>query len=81
VVGRVLCACVSEYHTDGEGAGSQELCRLSYTRKYISLAEDSVGVAVVITNGPVCMCEQVVYGRGGWWGWVRRDDGWGWTER
>ena len=24
-----------------------------------------LGVAVVITNGPVCMCERVAYGRGG----------------
>jgi hypothetical protein len=64
-VGRVVCVCVSEYHTDGEGADFQELfqvSRLSYTRRYISLATDSGrgwGVAVAITNGPVCMCELV----------------------
>ena len=45
-VGRVkvciLCACVSEYHRDdGEGVGLEELARLSYTRRYISLAADS----------------------------------------
>ena len=44
-VGRVgvcmLCACVSEYHRDGEGAGLQELSLPSYTRKYISLTVES----------------------------------------
>ena len=30
-VGRVLCACVSEYHRDGEGADWRELSRLWYT--------------------------------------------------
>ncbi len=57
VVGRVMCACVSEWHRVGEGAGLQDLSRLSYTRKYISLGRFSqrLGVAVVITNGPLCM--------------------------
>ncbi len=38
-----LCACVSEYHRDGEGADWRELFRLSYTRRYISLAGESEG--------------------------------------
>jgi hypothetical protein len=37
-----LCTYVSEEHRDGEGAGGlEELSRLPYTRKYISLAVDS----------------------------------------
>ena len=52
---------------DGEGAGLEELARMSYTRRYISLAADSsrgwgsqrLG-DVAITMRPVCMCERVV---------------------
>ncbi len=43
-VGRVLCVCVSEEHRDGEGVGCRDLSRLSYTRKYISLAAESARV-------------------------------------
>ena len=35
-----LCICVSEERGDGEGAGSRVLSLLSYTLKYISLAEE-----------------------------------------
>jgi hypothetical protein len=42
MVGRVMCACLSEEHTDREGPGLEEVSRLSYTRKYISLTTDSV---------------------------------------
>ena len=34
-----LCACVSEEGGDGEGAGSEAPSLLSYTRRYVSLAE------------------------------------------
>ncbi len=38
-----LCACVSEYHRDdGEGSGLEELDRLSYTLRYISLVADVI---------------------------------------
>ena len=38
-----LCVCESEYHRDdGEGADLEELDRLSYTRRCISLVADSV---------------------------------------
>ena len=47
-----LCASVSEYLRDGEGAGLPELCRLSYTSRYISLAADSArGWGLLRTNG------------------------------
>ena len=41
-VGRVrvcmFCPCVNEYHrNDGEGVGLEDLVRLSYTGRYISL--------------------------------------------
>ena len=39
-----LCASASEERRDGEGAGLQELFRLSYTRRYISLADFARGV-------------------------------------
>jgi hypothetical protein len=39
-----LCASVSEERRDGEGAGLQELFRLSYTRRYISFADFARGV-------------------------------------
>jgi hypothetical protein len=42
-VGRVwdcmLCACVREEGGDGEGAGSEAPSLLSYTRRYVNLAE------------------------------------------
>ncbi len=41
-MGGVFCACVSEYHRDGEGVDWLELSRLSYTRRYISLVVESV---------------------------------------
>jgi hypothetical protein len=38
----MLCASLSEYHKDdGEGDVLKELCRLSYTRRYISLTVES----------------------------------------
>ncbi len=37
----VHVACVSEYHRDGEGASLPEVCRLSYTRRYIRFSVDS----------------------------------------
>jgi hypothetical protein len=46
----------------------QQISLLSYTRKFISLTTDfnqRFRVPVVITNGPVCMCERVSWGRGG----------------
>ncbi len=42
-VGRVLCVCVSEYRTDEEGVDLEDLFRMSYTRKYISLAQPEAG--------------------------------------
>ena len=45
-VGRVevyiLCACVSEEHGNGEVSEWEDLSRLSDTRRYISLAVESV---------------------------------------
>ncbi len=35
----MLCACVSEEGEDGEGAGSETPSLLSYTLRYVSLAE------------------------------------------
>ncbi len=38
----MLCVCVREYHRDdGEGEDLEEIPRLSYTRRYISLVVDS----------------------------------------
>jgi hypothetical protein len=64
-VGRVrvcmLCTCVSEYHRDdGEGVVLEELTRLSYTRRFISLSVDSQRMGdVPRTNGTVYMCDRV----------------------
>ena len=56
----MYCVCVR----DGEGVSLRELSRLSYTCRCISLPEDSVRMGfVVITNGPVSMCDRVTYGR------------------
>ena len=35
----VLCTCVSKEGRDGESAGSKALSLLSYTRRYVSLAD------------------------------------------
>ena len=35
----MLCACVSEEGGDGEGVGSETPSLLSYTLRYVSLAE------------------------------------------
>jgi hypothetical protein len=43
VWGCMLCACVNENGWDGEGAGSEAPSLLSYTLRYVSLAE--VGTA------------------------------------
>ncbi len=41
----MLCVSVSENHRDnGKGVDFQELVRLSYTRRYISLVSESVRV-------------------------------------
>ena len=50
-----LCACVNEYHRDdGEGEDLEEVARLSYTRRYISLTEESVSEGVSdIDDSPV----------------------------
>ena len=52
------CACVSEYHrNDGEGAELQELVRLSYTRRYISLARESARVWGLLRSPmELCVC-------------------------
>ncbi len=43
VGGCMLCASVSEYRRDnGEGADLQDLARMSYKRRYVSLETESV---------------------------------------
>ena len=59
-VGRVgvcmMCACVSEYHKDdGEGVDLVELARMSYTRRYISLAVESARVWGCCDNQWTCV--------------------------
>ena len=38
-----LCTCVSEERGDGESVGSEELSLLSYTLRYVSLTDFSLG--------------------------------------
>ena len=56
----MLCACVSEEGGDGEGVGSETPSLLSYTLRYVSLAELGT-VCRVGLREPMHLCAIVVY--------------------
>ena len=59
-----LCACVSEEGGDGEGAGSEAPSLLSYTLRYVSLAELGTLCRVGLRD-PMHLCTCVSEERGG----------------